>query len=383
MPKYKIIIPLLILVVMVFSYFNIKEKGLEGDFIKLGLSLPLSGINKELGQSVLEGANTYIQYINQNNGIQSKHIKIIYYDDKYEPYKTLQNTKRLIEEDQVFALFGFVGTPTTKKIIPFIGEIPFIAPYTGAEFLRQSNKNNIINFRSSYGEEIENIIHYLHTIKHINKFAIFYQNDDYGIAGYNATIKALGKEHLSLSGEGTYKRNTLSIKHALHEIKKSNPEVIIVIGAYKPSARFINSWRQSFSKNTLFAPISFVNANALIPELSGKKENIYFSLTVPSYDNKNLNIANEYRDLLHRYYPDKSPSYASFESFLATKAVVLALKEIKGDITQEKFLKQLRHLKSDALGKIPIFYKNSQLLNTVYLSIYKDGEFHLVDQGKR
>ena len=247
--------------------------------ITLGASLPLNGINKELGRDVVEGANTYFKYTNDNGGIQHKRIEFISYDDKYEPQNTLKNTHTLIEKDHIFALFGFVGTPTTKKIMPVIEDIPFVAPYTGAAFLRSSEKQNIVNFRSSYGEEIENIIQYLTAKKDIQRFAIFYQNDDYGIAGYNATVNALKKRGSSLVSEGTYKRNTLSIKHALQEIKTASPEAIILIGAYKPSARFIMQWRKNYGKDTLFAPISFVNADALIGELEGKGEHIYFSLS--------------------------------------------------------------------------------------------------------
>lgn len=370
---------LLIVSLFLLSYALFNAPSKIWNPITLGASLPLNGINKELGQEVLEGANAYFQETNAAGGIEGVPLKFIHYDDKYEPQNTLKNTQKLINKDQVFALFGFVGTPTTKKILPIIEDIPFIAPYTGASFLRDGTYPNIVNFRSSYDEEIENIIAYLHDTKSISRFAIFYQNDDYGISGYNATIKALDQRHLTLVAEGTYKRNTLSIRHALHEIEVASPEAIILVGAYKPSARFIKKWRKLYPNKTLFAPISFVNANALIEELDGAGENIYFSLTVPSYDNKSLEVAHEYRKILHHYYPNAKPSYASFESFLAAKAVVQALKTIPGKITQKKFLARLKKLKPNAIGQIPIAYKHTQLLNRVYLSIFREGKFQLVE----
>jgi ABC-type branched-subunit amino acid transport system substrate-binding protein len=374
--KYLLI---MVSLVVLFSFYSLYPPSKTWNPITLGASLPLNGINKELGQEVLEGANAYFHEINAGGGIHQIPVQLIHYDDKYEPQNTLKNTQKLINEDQVFALFGFVGTPTTKKILPIIEDIPFIAPYTGASFLRDGTHKNIVNFRSSYDEEIENVVQYLHQTKAITRFAIFYQNDDYGIAGYNATIKALDQRGLTLVAEGTYKRNTLSIRHALHEIEVSSPEAIILVGAYKPSARFIKKWRELYTNKTLFAPISFVNANALIEELDNHGENIYFSLTVPSYDNKSLEVAHEYRKILHRYYPHAKPSYASFESFLAAKAVVTALKNIQGKITQEKFLSRLKNLHPDAIGQIPITYKHTQLLNRVYLSIFHEGKFQLVE----
>ena len=377
--KYLWILSVVVILVFIALFFR-PEKVWKS--ITLGASLPLNGINKELGRDVMEGANAYFKHTNDTGGIHHNRIKLISYDDKYEPQNTLKNTHTLIEKDHIFALFGFVGTPTTKKIMPVIEDIPFIAPYTGAAFLRSSEKQNIVNFRSSYGEEIENIVQYLTEEKHIHRFAIFYQNDDYGIAGYNATVNALKKRKTSLVSEGTYKRNTLSIKHALQEINTASPEAIILVGAYKPSARFIRQWRQNYDSETLFAPISFVNADALIGELEGKGEHIYFSLTVPSYDDAKLKIAKTYRRLLARYYPNSAPSYASFESFLAAKAAVAALKNIHGGITRKGFVTALKGLKHDTLGDIPINYRHTQLLNQVYLSVYKDGAFHLVEERK-
>ena len=349
----------------------------ENKSITLGASLPLSGINKELGEEIIEGANTYFSHINARGGINGKLIHLIYYDDKYEPQNTLKNINTLINTDKVFSLFGFVGTPTTKKVLPIVMDegIPFIAPYTGASFLRNKKYSNIINFRSSYKQEIEKIINFLYKTKHISNFAIFYQNDDYGEEGYIATIEALEKRKLILVGEGTYKRNTLSIRHALHEIKTTNPQAIIIVGAYKPSARFIKKARECSFNDVIFAPISFVNANALIEELQGDGTNILFSQTVPSYDDMSLGAAREYRELLKFYYPSDKPSYASFESFLAAKLLVTALHNINGPINHRKFLTNLKYLQKDALGAIPIEYNNTQLLNKTYLSLYINGKF--------
>jgi ABC-type branched-subunit amino acid transport system substrate-binding protein len=354
------------------------------DSILLGASLPLTGINKELGKDVIEGANTYFSHINARGGINGKHINFIYYDDKYEPQNTLKNINTLINKDKVFSLFGFVGTPTTKKVLPIIidEDIPFIAPYTGASFLRNSHFNNIINFRSSYKEEIERIVNYLYKHKQITKFAIFYQNDDYGEEGYIATIEALKKRSLELISEGTYKRNTLSIRHALHEIKSTKPEAIIIVGAYKPSAHFIKKARECCFNDVIFAPISFVNANALINELNGDGKNILFSQTVPSYDDRSLHVVNEYQNLLSFYYPTNTPSYASFESFLIAKLVVNALQNIKGSLTPKNFLTNMKNLPHDILGEIPIKYKNTQLLNITYLSIYENHQFKPIDRKK-
>lgn len=350
--------------------------------IILGASLPLSGINSDLGKDVVVGANTYFSHTNAKGGIQGRKIEFIQYDDKYEPENTLANTQTLIEKDNVFALFGFVGTPTVKRVLPIItqSDIPFIAPYTGASFLRNNDTPNIINFRSSYMEEIDTLVEYLTKTKGFTKFAIFYQNDDYGEEGYIALSKALSERHLTLKAEGTYKRNTLSIRHAVHEIESAKPEAIILVGAYKPTARFIEKIKECCAENIIFCPISFVNADSLMEELKGDGKDILFSQTVPSYDDALSTEAVEYFNLLTFYYPHEKPTLVSFESYLAAKSVVTALKSIDGAITQKKFLVAIKSISKHTLDNIPLGYHNSQLLNQVYLSTYEEGKFHIIEK---
>ena len=355
-------------------------KNLEKNSILLGASLPLSGINSNLGRAVVVGANAYFSHANAKGGIQGKKIEFIQYDDKYEPEITLSNTIKLISKDDVFALFGFVGTPTVKRILPLVSEsnIPFIAPYTGASFLRTKDTPNIINFRSSYHEEIDALIEYLTKEKNITRFSIFYQNDDYGEEGYIALVNALAKRNLQLNSEGTYKRNTLSIRHAIHEIEVAKPEAIILIGAYKPTARFIEKAKESSTYPILFCPISFVNADALMSELKGDGKDILFSQTVPSYDDAQSKEALEYIKHLAFYYPEEKPSLASFESYLAAKTVVEALRSINGVITRGKFIEKLQELPAQTLDGISIGYHNAQLLNHVYISQFAHGKFEMI-----
>lgn len=348
--------------------------------ILLGASLPLSGINSHLGKDIVVGANAYFSHVNAKGGIQNKKIEFIQYDDKYEPENTLTNTRLLIEKEKVFALFGFVGTPTVKRILPIIEQtnIPFIAPYTGASFLRDEIHPNIINFRSSYAEEIDALVTFLVQTKKISKFAIFYQNDDYGEEGYIALSKALTKHNLKLNAEGTYKRNTLSINHAIREIESNKPEAVILVGAYKPTARFIKKVKECCAGEIIFCPISFVNADALMSELKGDAQNILFSQTVPSYSDLFSQEAIEYAALLKFYYPNEKPSFASYEAFLAAKTVVNALRAIEGEITPTKLIDNLKTLHPNTLENIPIGYHHTQLLNQVYLATYNNNTFTII-----
>lgn len=373
---FKII--LFILLFFTTIYYTLKDEVYRDKEIIFSSSLPKTGIMKQWGKSVENGILAYFSYINENKLLGNKHLKYLSYDDKYEPALTLENIDKLIHHHNTFGFLGFVGTPTVKNIVPILEEsqIPFIAPFTGAEFLRQKHLDTVINLRSSYKDEIEKLVDYLYHKKNLNKFAVFYQNDDYGEEGYISLIKALNKRNLSLIAEGTYKRNTLSLSHAFDEIKEVKPEVIMLVGAYKANALFIQKAKQHPNfKDTIFCVISFGDANAMVKELNGQTENIIFSQVVPSYDNTNIPVIQEYKLLMKRYYPNEPLGFISLESFIAAKAVVEAIRNVEGTLTREKFVQAIKHLPKDFLQGIQCEYKHSQLLNDVYLFEYKNSQF--------
>ena len=361
----------------VIIYFYAQDEKFDQKSLKLGISVPSSGIMKAWGSAVYNGADAYFSYVNDNNLLQDKKISLIVYDDMYEPERTIKNIKKLIDE-KIFVFFGFVGTPTVKKILPIVKEknIPLIAPFSGAEFLRKPENKNFVNFRSSYDQEIDAIVKYLYEKKGIKRFAVFYQNDDYGEEGFVSLLESLNKRGLKLAGEGTYKRNTLSIKHALYEIRGVQPEAILMVGAYKANALFIKTAKKdSIFEDTYFCNISFGDADEMLKQLDKNTTNLLFSEVVPNYKDSNLKVVLEYKELMQKYYPNQALGFISLESFLAAKTVVAALQNIKGDITRKKFLKEIKNLKSDSLGALEIGFKNTQLHNKVYLYEYEDSNF--------
>ena len=367
---------LLASLIIVTLYFIFEPHPYDNKTIKFGVSLPKSGIMHSWGNSVYVGANAYFSYAKDNN-ILNKKISLIVYDDKYAPELTFENTKKMIKKD-IFSFFGFVGTPTTKKIMPLVNKynIPLIAPFTGASFLRNTENKNIVNFRASYKEEIDAIVQYLYIQKGIKKISVFYQNDDYGHEGYVSLLQVLKEHNLTLQGEGTYKRNTLSIQHAFREIKHSKPEAIIMVGAHQANSLFIKTARKypSFS-NTIFCNISFGNADAMVKTLNYQTKNLLFSQVVPNYKTNQKPVIKEYRQIMKKYAPEQKLEFISLESFLVAKIITTALNKITGILTREKFLQILRNLPKDTLDGINLDFKNNQLYHRVYLFKYENSNF--------
>jgi len=373
-------LPIIIFIFIIF-YIYFKDEVFKNQTLVVGASLPNTGIIKSWGNAVKTGVNAYFSYANENNLIKDKKIEFLVYDDKYEPELTYENTQKLIYEDKIFALFGYVGTPTVKRVLPILydEDIPFFSAFSGASFLRDETNKNFINFRASYKQEIETLINYLKEEKRLNKIAVFYQNDDYGEEGYISLVNSLQQKNLKLVAEGSYKRNTLSINHAFTKIKDAKPEVIFMIGAYKTNSLFIKRAKENENlKDVIFCNISFGDANSMVKELenlNSNTKNLIFSQIVPSYANINIPIAKEYQELMKKYYPQEELGFLSFEAFLSSKILVNAISKMKGGITREKFLYMLKATPKNLLEGITLDYNKTQLSNHVYLFEYKNNQF--------
>src|ERR1700690_1700606 len=196
------------------------EDGVSKDRILFGQVAALTGPAGALGQGMREGILAAFEEANRAGGVNGRKLELKSVDDGYEPEKTIVATKKIIDDDKVFALVGPVGTPTSKAGQPIAtaAKVPFIGPFTGAEFLRNPYNRYVVNIRSSYFQETEAWIEHLTKDLGITKIAILYQDDAFGLAGLDGVNMALAKRHMKLVSSGTFKRNTTAVKTAFLDI---------------------------------------------------------------------------------------------------------------------------------------------------------------------
>jgi branched-chain amino acid transport system substrate-binding protein len=256
------------------------DPGITADTITLGQCAALSGPAAGLGTGMNQGLNAWIKATNAAGGIHGRQLKLVTADDAYDPDKCVEGTAKLIEEDHVFALTGYVGTPTAKVAIPIASEnkVPLIGAFTGAGLLRKDEKTGkpfpyVINFRASYGNETEALVERLTTDLGIKRIACFYQNDSFGLAGLAGTEAALKKRSLELVAKGTFERGTVAVKKGLTEIMAGTPEAVIMVGPYKPISVFLKEAKAA-GLNARLGTVSFVGTNNLITEAGADGEGV-------------------------------------------------------------------------------------------------------------
>jgi branched-chain amino acid transport system substrate-binding protein len=357
--------------------------GAGGAEIVVGMSTALSGPSQALGTGMRIGVEAYFQKINEKGGVFGRRLRLVALDDQYEPLKTGPNMRALIDEQNVFAVLGNVGTPTAAVSVAIANEkrVPFFGAFTGAGILRKSPPDRyVVNYRASYAQEtaemVRGFIQELHVLpQHV---AFFTQNDAYGDAGFAGGVKALeaaGYERARKLPHGRYPRNTVDVEGALARLldPKVTARAVIMVGAYKPCAKFIRL-AKSNGLQAVFANVSFVGSNALAQELGKQGDDVVVTQVVPHYDEQ-LPVVVDYR----RHVAEKDVNFVSLEGYVAARAFVEVLRAAGEGASREAFIDALESGREFDLGlgrTHVLSAANHQFSDVVWPTSLRDGQFH-------
>ncbi|MEY9358486.1 branched-chain amino acid transport system substrate-binding protein [Bradyrhizobium yuanmingense] len=360
------------------------EAGISEDAILFGQAAALEGPSSALGQRMRQGIVAAFTEVNAKGGIHGRKLQLISRDDGYDPDRSVAQTLHLINEDKVFALIGAVGTPTAMATIPITSSrnVPFIGPFTGAEFLRDLELPNVVNIRASYGAEAEAWIKHLTEDRKFTRIGIFYQDDSFGRDGLVGVKRALAKRGLELAAEGTFERNTRAVGQAWRMIKRADPEAIVMVGTYGPCAEFIKLAHRSGARPT-FVNISFVGAVALAAELGPEGDGVIVSQVVPFPWDRSLKLVADYQAAQKAFDPALTPDFVSLEGYLSGRLAAAALEKAGPNPTRASLLRAINDTgRFDISGSIVTV--GTRMLDTppkVFLTvIQKDGTFKAVDR---
>ena len=355
--------------------------------ILLGMSTALSGPTAHLGENVQQGVQAGLERVNRLGGINGLKLRLLALDDGYEPRRTAPNMRRLIQQENVLAVIGNVGTPTAIAAVPIANQKKTLmfAPFTGAGLLRKSPPDRyVINYRASYAEETAAMIDALIKIAKLKptEIVFFTQRDTYGDAGYIGGITTL--KRYGLKDEGTvmhvrYERNTLAVENALANILflRSPPRAVIMVGAYAPCAKFIKLAHEA-GLNALYLNVSFVGSTPLARTLGEKVQDVIVTQVVPHPIESSLPIVRDYHADLEALGSSKVPTFGSLEGYIAARIFIHALKHMKVQPTRESIVDALEGLGNFDIGlgeSLHLSPKEHQASHRVWPTILRDGKF--------
>ena len=356
--------------------------GVTDDRVLFGQSAAFSGPAQELGLGMQRGIQAAFREANDQGGVHGRMLELTSLDDAYEPAAAVVNTLRLIEEEQVFALIGAVGTPTSRSATPVAAEadVPYIAPFTGAAFLRDPAWDNIINLRASYQQETEEMVARLTGDLGIDRIAVMYQDDSFGRDGYQGVRLALERRGMEPVAIGLYPRNTAAVKTALLDLRQGNPQAVIMIGAYQPVSTLI-SWAKHTGMDAVFLTVSFVGSNALAQALGNTGSGVVVTQVVPFPTNDSLPVVASYLSALSTHTPDAAPGFVSLEGYLAGRLAIEGLQRCGAELSRDCFLQSLRSAETVDIDGFVLQYGegDSQGSDEVFMTaIGEDGAYYAV-----
>ena len=340
----------------------------QGAAIRFGQSLPLSGPLTELGTEYRDGAVSYFKWLNSKGGVHGRRIELATLDDGYVVDKTVENAKKL-EQEGVFAFLGMFGSANYAALIPFINEhgIPSVAPYTGADSLRAQKSPTTFWLRASYGDETEKIIDQLTTLG-VNRIAVFYQDDAFGKAGLAGVEAALEKRKLKVLKTGIYDKTKNDVGEAVKAIGSADPQAVVMISTYKPTAAFVKQMRATGRLPQFFA-LSVVGLKALNAELGAEAAGVAISQVVPFPDSATAPVVREMRQLPPEMLPPAGITYTSLEGFVAAKVAAEGLRRAGPNPSREKFVAALETLKDYDAGGFPVNYAGGSRLGSRFVEV--------------
>jgi len=352
--------------------------------LKIGMSGALSGPSAALGLGMKRGIEAYFAVVNAAGGVHGRTLQLVALDDGYEPARAASNMHTLIDTEKVFAILGNPGTPTAAVAVPIASaaHVPFFGAFTGAGLLRKTPPDRyVINFRASYAQETAEMVRGITSLGiRPEEIVFFTQNDAYGDAGYSAgvaALRAIGYADAERLPHARYPRNTVDVEGAVARLLDPTlrPRAVIMIGAYRPCAKFIKLAKRN-GLRALFVNVSFVIGDSLARELGDDADGVVVTQVVPPVDSDTPAVR-AYRDAV----PVADRGVVSLEGFLAARAFVEGLSRAGANATREAFIDALEAAGPMDLGlgePLEINKQRHQLSNHVWPTIIARGQFRLL-----
>jgi branched-chain amino acid transport system substrate-binding protein len=354
-----------------------QQPGVTADKILLGQAAVYTGPAAQLGIQMRNGIKTYFDFMNEKGGVNGRKLELVSEDDGYDPAKAPAASQALIEKHKVFALLGYVGTPTgvAHLKVTTAAKVPLVGMFTGAEVLREPMNRYVFHVRASYYDETDKIVEQVVSTGG-RKISVFYQDDAYGEAGRKGTEIALAKRNMKIHSTGTVERNTLKVEKAVEAINASAPDAVVMVGAYAACAEYIRQMKKAGSASQ-FYNVSFVGSKALSDALGSEGVGVAISQVVPFPWATGVPVVKEYQALAKKAgFGDYN--FSAMEGFLVAKVMVEGLRRTGKNLTREGFVDAMEKMQDVDVGGFFVTYSPKSHTGSKFVDltiIGREGKF--------
>jgi ABC-type branched-subunit amino acid transport system substrate-binding protein len=353
------------------------EPGITADSIIIGQAAGFTGSVAGTVKELTAGAKAYFDYVNAKGGVHGRKIVLESMDDGFDPKRTPDAVKKLIEEKHVFAMFLSRGTPTSEAAYSVLeaAKVPLIGPSTGAMSMYNPPRKYIFPVRASYHSETFKIVPQLVNMG-INRIALLYVEDSFGKDGLAGVQQALKDNNLTAVAVASHVRGSTKVEEAVAAIAKAEPQAVIMITVNDAGVAFVKQMKKA-GRNPVFLTLSNNSSNSFITNLGEDGWGVAVSQVSPYPFSGTIPITKEFLDII-KGKKDVSASYSSMEGFISAKVLVEGLKRAGPKPTREKLIAGLESMNRYDMGGVDVTYGPNNRTGTTFIDITiigKNGKF--------
>lgn len=361
--------------------FVVTDRPVSANEIKVGISCAQTGRAAAIGSDFLRGARAYFERLNsKEGGVHGRKVKLIAYDDRFEPLPAILNTRRLVNEDRVFALLNYNGGVGARAVGQIISDaqLPLIGAFTGLPALRQPLNRYFFNVRPGYNDETAALVERLITDRQTTKIGVFYQSDLDGTAILGGVQRALRGRGMTFTSSAALVRNSVEVNAAVETFLTTRPDAIVLGTTYAPAAALVQALRaRGFTP--VFCATSFVGSEAFAEAAGAAAEGTFISQVVPSPNDAAMRITVSFAEDM-KAANEVGSTHMALEGYLNAAVLAQGLRDAGPNLSTAAFVRTMEGMNVDLGGPVVTFTPSSrQGLKEIYLSAVRQGQIVKVE----
>ena len=343
-----------LLLVLLAPAAALGQQGVTDTEILVGCSNSFSGPLAFSGEQATKfGVDLYFKALNDAGGVAGRKLRTIYYDDGYRPQDAAANTKKLVEQDKVFAIIAPQGTPAVVATLDYLEEnkVPMLFPFQGSPVTR--GKKLVFNGMLLYDRQAKIMVDYLAGPRKYTKFATLYQDDEYGKAFLNTFEKELGRHNLKMVASEPVKRGVNDVSAQIAKLQAAKPEVTFLVLTPGPGAQALKERQKIGWNDTVMVSSGPLTDERYLALAGDASEGVEGLSLWPDPVSSDLPALKRYREQMQKYFPKNEPNRYSLSGYFAGLLFGEGAKRAGKNLTRESLVSALESIKGFESGILP------------------------------
>src|SRR5688572_23662550 len=330
------------------------QQGVTDIEIVLGCSNSFTGPLAFTGEQATKfGVDLYFKAVNDAGGIHGRKVRTVYYDDGYKPQDAVANTRKLVEQDKIFAVIAPQGTPPVVATLDYLEEqrVPLLFPFQGSPITR--GKKYVFSGMTLYDRQSKMMIDYLAGPRKLKKFAALYQDDEYGKAFLTAFEKDLGRHGLKLTAMEPVKRGANDVSAQIAKLQAAKPEVVFLVLTPGPGAQALKERQKIGWTDTVMVSAGPLTDERYLGLAGDASEGVEGLSLWPDPAASDLPGVKTYREAMAKYFPKNEPNRYSLSGYFAAMLFTEGARRAGKNLTRDSLVTGLEAIKGFESGILP------------------------------